>query len=116
MSDVTLREHLYRCHLLPLFQCIRCRTNFKSSEQLLQHSQAEIACNVVRDDPDQDGISQEQVMKLKSRKRNRGVSSEHDKWIHVYKILFPGDYLIPSPCEFLVIRRGADHTLTIGLT
>lgn len=89
---------------------------FKSSEQLLQHSQTDIACNVVRDDPGQEGISQEQVMKLKSRKRNRGVSSEHDKWIHIYKILFPGDYLIPSPCKCLVIGRGADLTLTIGLT
>lgn len=57
MSNATIREHLYRCHLLPLFQCIRCRMNFKSSEHLLQHSQADIACNVVRDDPGQEGIS-----------------------------------------------------------
>lgn len=77
---------------------------FKSSEQLLQHSRADIACNVVRDDSGQEGISQEQVLELKSRKRNRAVSSEHDKWIHVYKILFPGDYLIPSPCKCVAIR------------
>ncbi|KAG6367456.1 hypothetical protein INS49_001646 [Diaporthe citri] len=92
-----LKEHLYRCHRLPSFQCIRCRMIFKSSEKLLQHSQADIACNVVRDDSTQEGISNEQLMKLKSRKRSREASSEHDRWIHVYKILFPDDYLIPSP-------------------
>ncbi|KAI7780726.1 hypothetical protein LA080_015623 [Diaporthe eres] len=70
---------------------------FKSSEKPLQHSQADIACDVVRDESGQEGISHEQLMKLKSRKRSREASSEHDTWINMYKILFPDDYLIPSP-------------------
>lgn len=103
MANVYVREHLYRCHRLPSFQCIRCRMTFQSSEQLLQHSQADIACNVVRDESGQEGISNEQLIKLKSRKRNREASSEHDRWIHIYKILFPDEYLIPSPCKCLAI-------------
>lgn len=114
MANAYAREHLYRCHRLPSFQCIRCRMNFKSSEKLLQHSQADIACNVVRDESGQEGISHEQLLKLKSRKRSREASSEHDKWMHTYKILFPDDYLIPSPCKCLAIRCCADDTLTSG--
>lgn len=111
-ANACIREHLYRCHRLPSFQCIRCRMAFKSSEKLLQHSQADIACDVVRDESGQEGISHEQLMKLKSRKRSREASSEHDRWINMYKILFPDDYLIPSPCKCLVIRCCADEMLT----
>lgn len=112
MANACIREHLYRCHRLPSFQCIRCRMTFKSSEKLLQHSQADIACNVVRDESGQEGISHEQLMKLKSRKRSREASSEHDRWINMYKILFPDDYLIPSPCKYcnpMLLGRDADQ-------
>jgi hypothetical protein len=78
--------------------------NFKSSEKLLGHSQADIACKAVEDDSGQEGITHEQLMKLTSSERNREVSSEHDKWINIYKILFPHDYLIPSPCKCLAVQ------------
>lgn len=95
MANASIREHLYRCHRLPSFQCIRCRMAFKSSNKLLQHIQADIACNVVRDGSGQEGINHEQLMKLKSRKRSREASTGHDKWVHMYKVLFPGDHVIP---------------------
>lgn len=116
MANAYVREHLYRCHRLPSFQCIRCRMTFKSSEKLLQHSQADTACSVARDESGQEGISHEQLLKLKSRKRNREASSEHERWIHIYKILFPVDYLIPSPCKFLCICCCAGNTLTSNIS
>lgn len=88
--------------------------SFKYSEKLLQRSQADIACNVVRDESGQEGINHVQLMKLKSRKKNREATSEHDKWTHIYKILFPEDYLIPSPCKYMNIQWGTDDILTIG--
>lgn len=114
MANAFVREHLYRCHRLPSFQCIRCRMTFKSSEKLLQHSQADIACNVVRDGSGQEGINHEQLMKLKSRKRSRDASTEHDKWIHMYKILFPGDHIIPSPCKCATTQWDLSDVLTTG--
>ncbi|ROW10278.1 hypothetical protein VMCG_02138 [Cytospora schulzeri] len=91
-------EHLYRRHLLPKFRCIRCSQTFQTSEHLSEHSRAEVYCKVVQDDDtDQEGITQDQLTQLKSRKRGRDVESDHDKWIRIYKILFPEDYLIPSP-------------------
>lgn len=116
MANACIREHLYRCHRLPSFQCIRCRMAFKSSEKLLQHSQADIACNVVRDESGQEGVSHEQLMKLKSRKRSREASSEHARWINMYKILFPDDYLIPSPCKCcnpMLLGRDADQLFCV---
>lgn len=37
------------------------------------------------------------IAKLKSRKRGRDRDSEYDKWIAAYQVLFPDDYLLPSP-------------------
>ncbi|ROV96748.1 hypothetical protein VSDG_05561 [Cytospora chrysosperma] len=92
-----LKEHLYRRHLLPQFKCIRCCRVFQTSDALTEHSKAEVACEVVQDEPDEDGIKQDQLAKLKSRKRGRDRDSEHDKWIAAYQVLFPDDYLLPSP-------------------
>lgn len=93
------REHLYRRHLLPLFKCIRCCQVFQTSDALTEYSKAEAACEVAEDEPDQDGIRQDQLAKLKSSKRGRDRDSEHDKWIAAYRVLFPDDYLTPSPCK-----------------
>lgn len=102
---MSLREHLYRRHLLPTFKCIRCTEMFKTSEQLSEHGRAEVACEVVQDDANQQGINQDQLTQLRSRKRSRNVDSEHDKWVRIYKILFPDAYLTPSPCECPDHRR-----------
>ncbi|KUI73434.1 hypothetical protein VM1G_08874 [Cytospora mali] len=96
-STHRMKEHLYRRHLLPQFKCIRCCRVFQTSDTLTEHSKAKSACEVVQEEPDQDGINQDQLTKLKSRKRSRDKASEHDKWIAAYKVLFPDDYLIPSP-------------------
>ncbi|ROV93235.1 hypothetical protein VPNG_09548 [Cytospora leucostoma] len=77
-----IKEHLYRRHLLPQFKCIRCCQVFQTSDALTEHSKAEVACEVVQDEPDQDGINQEQFTKLKSRKRCRDferTDKEHNR-------------------------------------
>lgn len=59
-----------------------------------------MACKVVQDDAIQEGISEDQLIQLKSRKRGgHKADSEYDKWVNVYKILFPEEIPIPSPCE-----------------
>ncbi|KUI59882.1 hypothetical protein VP1G_07097 [Cytospora mali] len=96
-STHRMKEHLYRRHLLPQFRCIRCCRVFQTSDTLIEHSKAKSACEVVQEESDQDGINQDQLTKLKSRKRSRDKDTERDKWIAAYKVLFPDDYLIPSP-------------------
>jgi hypothetical protein len=56
-----------------------------------------------------EGITQAQELKLRSRKRNTrknnsSPKTEFDKWIEMYKILFPNDEedSIPSPCQCLL--------------
>jgi hypothetical protein len=48
-----------------------------------------------------DGYNNEQqalLIGMKSRKKSNSMS-EHDRWIAMYKILFPQDRFIPSPCR-----------------
>jgi len=46
-----------------------------------------------------DGIDKSQQDALRSKKRHADVRTEEDKWFHVYKIIFPDDPHLPSPCE-----------------
>lgn len=90
-----VKEHLYRRHQLPEFQCLRCYKTFTNSDGLNIHHKQPIPCDVV-DHKVADGISQLQVMRLKSRRRNR-FASEEDKWRDMYKIVFPLEEIPPSP-------------------
>lgn len=46
----------------------------------------------------QDGITNEMVEKLRSKKKVHRDQSEEDRWKEVYQILFPGE-MVPSPCK-----------------
>jgi hypothetical protein len=48
-----------------------------------------------------DGFTEEQFQRLKGRGGLYRKASEEEKWIEVYKILFPGISDIPSPRKSL---------------
>lgn len=70
---------------------------FESDEMLLGHTRQNLGCDV-RDPLPMQGLSKKQKELLKPRDRRR---SEEERWIAVYKICFPDDETIPSPCKKL---------------
>ena len=96
------RQHLYRRHKLPKYQCERCYEMVKTLELLKQHRGQPKSCEE-REAPytnPSDGFTQEQAEQLKDRK---GMSRKtvEQKWKDVYIILFPDTDLskIPPACE-----------------
>ena len=102
IANVRSREHLYRRHALPKFVCDRCFEPFQDADSLRLHHRAEMPCSV-REEPQDafEGVTPAQELQLRSRKRSRiGVrDTEHEKWIHIYQVLFPEETRIPSPCK-----------------
>lgn len=113
-ANNTSREHLYRRHMFPKFRCNRCRQDLKSSARLNEHQRADIICQRQSEEPEEEGIDEEKEKLLRARKRKNGKSrqmGEEGKWVEIYKILFPHDDPVPSPCKLMTRRIQA-----IGLT
>ncbi|KAH6999820.1 hypothetical protein EDB80DRAFT_725504 [Ilyonectria destructans] len=89
-----VKEHLFRRHLLPKFQCSRCTQILDSADDLAAHLRENVICEIVPQEP-QDGISEKQKESLRARGKSKGRASE--KWSEFYQILFPGEYPVPSP-------------------
>jgi hypothetical protein len=102
IANVRSREHLYRRHALPKFVCDCCFEPFQDADSLRLHHRAEMPCPV-REEPQDafEGVTPAQEVQLRSRKRSRiGVrDTGHEKWIHIYQVLFPEETRIPSPCK-----------------
>lgn len=112
-ANNTSREHLYRRHMFPKFRCNRCRQDLKSSSRLNEHQRADIICQR-RSETEEEGIDEEKEKLLRARKRKNGKArqmGEEEKWVEIYKIIFPHDDPVPSPCE--LTTRGIQ---AIGLT
>ncbi|KAF4501695.1 hypothetical protein FAGAP_2101 [Fusarium agapanthi] len=95
-----VKEHLYRRHMLPKFRCNRCRQDLKSAFNLNEHQRADTICQRQSEEPEEEGIDEEQERLLRVRKRKNGKApqvAEEEKWVEMYKILFPHDDPIPSP-------------------
>ena len=69
-----------------------------SDSILAAHLRSETLCEIRAAEPEE-GIDEEQLSALRSRKKSRQDSSEPDKWAQVYKILFPYGDPVPSPCK-----------------
>jgi hypothetical protein len=52
-----------------------------------------------------EGITKKMEEKIRSRKSAYPGETQAEKWVHIYKILFPGDEEIPSPCKSLESKR-----------
>ncbi|KAK9421756.1 hypothetical protein SUNI508_05357 [Seiridium unicorne] len=96
VRDQPEREHVYRRHALPKYQCSRCRDAFPTHEDLISHQRADVPC-ACRDDEPRQGISPEQAAQL--RRRRKGTTTETGKWLDMYRIIFPDDNLsgLPAP-------------------
>jgi hypothetical protein len=60
----------------------------------------------------QDGITNEMVEKLRSKKKAHRGQSEEDRWKEIYQILFPGE-MVPSPCKLCKLQIILQHRLEI---
>jgi hypothetical protein len=61
----------------------------------------------------QDGITNELVEKLRSKKKAHRDQSEEDRWKEIYQILFPGE-IVPSPCKLYKLQIILQHHLEIN--
>lgn len=95
------REHLYRCHALPI-HCLRCHSVFATEELLRAHSLSDTPCqkrpSAQPFGTKLEGIGLSQERRLRSRKRSN--KTEEQKWSEVYRICFPDDVTVPSACAF----------------
>ncbi|TRX88050.1 hypothetical protein FHL15_011052 [Xylaria flabelliformis] len=92
-----LKEHLYRKHTAPSYQCPRCLVKFEDNSNLRQHQRNAESCTVHSDiGSNVEGIDAEQMIKLKKKSRR---CSDEEKWNDIYRIIFrlnPEENL-PSP-------------------
>ncbi|KAH8196990.1 hypothetical protein TruAng_008849 [Truncatella angustata] len=75
--------------------CHRCGEVFESSRSLVKHTRSQMVCKL-QERGDADDIDQDTVARLKSRKKGP-EQTEPERWIALYKILFPNDTIIPDP-------------------
>jgi hypothetical protein len=79
--------------------CQRCFVTFESESDLSAHSREEPQCHIKAVPEELQGFDYDQEKKLRSRKYPK-EQSQQDRWIGMYKILFPKDEesRIPEPC------------------
>ncbi|OJD31317.1 zinc finger c2h2-type protein [Diplodia corticola] len=90
-----VKEHLYRKHKASNTRCSRCQEIFGSEEALEHHQRARDVC-AIQQAPEPSGFTKEQEKQLRSRKGSKR-RTEEQKWMDVYRILFPQDNNEPNP-------------------
>ncbi|KAF5715569.1 hypothetical protein FMUND_6798 [Fusarium mundagurra] len=79
---------------------VKCRQDLKSAFNLNEHQRADTICERQSEGAEEEGINEEQERLLRVRKRKNGKArqvTEEEKWVEMYKILFPDDDPVPSP-------------------
>ncbi|KAH7136248.1 hypothetical protein EDB81DRAFT_657399, partial [Dactylonectria macrodidyma] len=110
-----VKEHLYRRHMLPRYQCNRCYEDLGSLASFTEHQRLPVPCQL-RDLAQREGIDEDQERRLRSKRRTKRKPTEEEKWVDVYGILFPGDELIPSPYQSLLFTEESSRGLESGRT
>ncbi|KAM0559426.1 hypothetical protein ACHAPJ_004454 [Fusarium lateritium] len=103
--------------MLPKFRCNRCRQDLKSAFNLNEHQRSDVICQRQNQEPEDEGIDEEQERLLRARKRKNGKArqkGEEDKWVEMYKIIFPHDDPIPSPYAELCPFQPDQYTVQHG--
>ncbi|RYO85527.1 hypothetical protein DL766_005724 [Monosporascus sp. MC13-8B] len=92
-------EHLYRKHAAPRRSCNRCLSPFKSASELLRHQRSAQACIVVPDSQSVGIMTTAQREKIRSKRKAKPSVTEEEKWVAIYRILFPNEFPenVPSP-------------------
>lgn len=91
-----LKEHLTRSHTSKTY-CPRCYEEFPDLQGLYEHSAGPPEKCEPRPGRPPDGITPDIARKLRSRKKPTPLQSDYDKWVEIYRILFPSRRHIPSP-------------------
>ncbi|KAK3376976.1 hypothetical protein B0T24DRAFT_620209 [Lasiosphaeria ovina] len=89
-----LKEHLYRRH--HKVHCPRCKETFNDARGLAAHEMQLEGCEVLDVQPPGD-ITAFQEKQLKSRKHTARRQSDEEKWVEIYRLLFPHVDTVPSP-------------------
>ncbi|CVL04358.1 uncharacterized protein FPRN_00407 [Fusarium proliferatum] len=98
-----VKEHIFRSHTLPEYECQRCFQCFKTELKLSRHLRASAPCEVQsRNTQEHEGINASQSKALHARARKCDPAAdlkevEEQRWNDVYKIIFPGGGLVPTP-------------------
>lgn len=90
---IYFREHVYRKHLLSTTHCDRCFEDLKDGQSLLQH-RSQVQC----EQKALPYLTADRIFLLRQQMK-RGIE-DSEKWKNMYRILFPGDTHIPSPCVY----------------
>ena len=89
-----------------IWQCGRCHATFKSKNEEVDHTRADVMCEKVESQAEVVGINSDFVefLKLKGRayERETGINyhkqSEEERWVTIYKKLF-STQTTPSSCK-----------------
>ncbi|KAK4454270.1 hypothetical protein QBC34DRAFT_155979 [Podospora aff. communis PSN243] len=90
-----VKEHIYRKHGPPPFECPRCFRTFSERLSIQEHLRAAEPCIARTREEQPPGISKLQMETLK--KREKKTASGPERWRAIYRILFPTEEEIPSP-------------------
>jgi len=91
---------------------VRCAKGFATAELLEVHCKAIQVCQpsargVPEEEEDpEDGMS----TAVEKQLRSRGGKDKIETWIQLFRLLFPKDFRIPSPCKCTPIPRGGLDT------
>ncbi|KAJ4410962.1 hypothetical protein N0V82_009113 [Gnomoniopsis sp. IMI 355080] len=86
---LSTEEHLYRCHTIGKHTCSRCLQRCKNAAELLAHQRAAVPCKTITNAFPEGTMlpSQEEVLRVK--KRVPPDTTEEQRWVEVYMVLFP---------------------------
>ena len=104
LQGVKHREHILRRHKPSDFQCDRCYDNFESRETFQVHILQSTAC-AIRNQRERITKSQEELLK----KRGKKFVNSEERWVEIFKTLFPEECDIPSPCMTIIFRNHIYH-------
>ncbi|KAF0315173.1 hypothetical protein GQ607_017586 [Colletotrichum asianum] len=105
-----LKEHLYRVHEQPP-HCVRCGETFSNKSDVKAHlGRPDEICDFAAD-VSVDGLSFEQMKKLRSKKRKPGVATNEEKWRDIFGIVFPDATDFPDPYYSSFDNRSNDRGL-----
>lgn len=95
-TDHMFRQHVYRCHILPIV-CPSCSETFVSARLFTRHLNEVSHCdrNLIEVDEPIKGL-EKIIQKIRSPKTTTDSPSEEDMWRVIYTTLFPKDE-VPSP-------------------
>ncbi|KAF2651812.1 glycosyltransferase family 2 protein [Lophiostoma macrostomum CBS 122681] len=107
-----LRQHVYRCHILPI-TCPSCSQTFDSSRKFTQHLHEASQCDsdlVEADEPIQ-GL-ETLIQKIKSPKTLKDSPTEEAMWKVIYSTLFPEVPKEDIPYPYHENHRGMIHAIS----